>query len=82
MEYTSDLEGKLLDLVIDFDPSVVNSGSQSLSLTMGAINGPLTFESESSMAHYKVFNTAGLVVGVVCLMFYLVSSYFHKMIGL
>ena len=82
MEYTADLDDKLMDLMIEFDPSVINSESQSLSFTMGAVNGPLTYESESNMVHYKVFNTTGLVIGVICLTFYLVSSYFHKMIGL
>ena len=82
MEYTSDLDDKLMDLMINFDPSVINSDSQSLSFKMGAVNGPLTYESENNMTHYKVFNTTGLVIGVICLVFYLVSSYFHKMIGL
>ena len=71
-----------MDLVIDFDSSIINSDSQSLTLKMGAVNGPLSYESESSMTHHKIFNITGLIIGVVCLLFYLVSSYFHKMIGL
>lgn len=71
-----------MNLLIEFDPSVVNSDSISLSFNMGAVNGPLTYDSDGSMTNYKIFNTSGLVVGVLCLVFYLISSYFHKMIGL
>ena len=43
MDYSSDLDDKLMDLVIDFDPSIINSDSQSLTLKMGAVNGPLSY---------------------------------------
>jgi hypothetical protein len=69
-------------LDFSFDPSIVKSDSLSLSLKMSAINGPLTYESESSLNNYKVFSAGGVVIGTVSFAFYLISSYFHKMIGL
>lgn len=47
---------------------------------MKAINGPLTYSE--SFASFKTFKYTGLVIGIICLLFYLISSYFHKMIGL
>ena len=82
MEYSSDLDDKTIDLQIEFNSSIINSPSQTMSLKMKARNGLLTYESSASLANYKIFNTFGIVIGVLCFVLYLVSSYFHKMIGL
>ena len=65
-----------------FNSKTINSKPQSLSLKMNAINGPLTYSDSSSNSSYKAFKYSGLVIGILCIVFYLVSSYFHKMIGL
>ncbi len=82
VEYNSDIDQKIMDLSFTFNQSIIKSSPQSLSIQMDAINGPLTYESETNLNTYKVFNVTGVVIGSVCLLFYLFSSYFHKMIGL
>ena len=47
-----------MDLLIQFDPSIIKSDSVSLSFKMGAVNGPLTYETDSDMINYKIFNTS------------------------
>jgi hypothetical protein len=51
-----------------------------MSIRMNAMNGPLTYSD--SFGSYRTFKYTGLTIGIFCLLFYLVSSYFHKMIGL
>ncbi len=82
MEYSSDLNDKMIDLEISFDPSIIKSDPQSLSMKMEATNGPLTYEDSTNMTNYKVFSNSGFVLGMICLLFFLISSFVHKMIGL
>ena len=47
---------------------------------MGAVNGELLYEENSG--GYVGVKISGIVLRMVCVLFFLVSTYFHKMIGL
>ena len=80
VEYSSDINNKLLDLKINFDPDMIRSASQILSLKLNAVNGPLNYDSDvGSFTNVKI---AGIVLGVMCFSLFLLSSYYHKMVGL
>lgn len=46
------------------------------------MNGQLSFEEKSKLEKDEAVGTAGFVLGMICLVFYLLSTFFHKMIGL
>jgi hypothetical protein len=65
-----------------YDPKFIIASHQQLLFPMKAINGQLSFEDKSKLEKEEAVGTAGFVLGIICLLCYLLSTFFHKMIGL
>jgi hypothetical protein len=65
---------------VNFDPNSIISSSSQLNFKMVAINGPLIYEN--SLSDYKNLNILSLTIIALALLQFLISTYFHKMIGL
>jgi hypothetical protein len=80
VDYTASLEGDQIDMLVNFNQSNINSESSLLHLTMKAMNGPLTFDD--SLMFFKSFNILSVIVVSLTILQFVVSTYYHKMIGL
>jgi hypothetical protein len=65
-----------------YDPKQIIASHQQLVFPMKASNGPLSFQDKSKIEKDEAVGTAGFVLGMICLVCYLISTFFHKMIGL
>ncbi len=82
VDYKSEVEGKDLQLDIIYDPKFIIASHQQMVFPMKASNGPLSFQDKSQIEKEEAVGTAGFVLGMICLVCYLISTFFHKMIGL
>ena len=65
-----------------YDPKYIIASHQQLIFPMKAINGALSYHDKSQIEKDESVGTAGFVLGMICLVCYLLSTFFHKMIGL
>ena len=71
-----------MQMDVFFDPSIIKSQNHTQTINLNALNGLLTYDSESENSIFKVLNLSGSILGFFCLFCYLFATYFHKLIGL
>jgi hypothetical protein len=80
INYNSSMNNQNIVMNVNFDPSSIISSPVELHFKMIAINGPLIYED--SLSDYKNISILSLVIIALALLQFLISTYFHKMIGL
>lgn len=67
---------------VKFDSSIIHSKPQYLYFHLKGSNGELKYQSESVGEHQKTAGLISFAFGITALVCFVVSNYFHKLIGL
>ncbi len=80
--YFEDLENKFCEMNTKFDSSLIVSKSQYSYFQIKASNAELRYASQSLGETHKTVGIISFALGIVALACFIISNYFHKLIGL